>query len=89
MPAQEKGKPLPGSGGKTKLRAVTPSINPARSQRLSGSLASATGVVSARNCSTAAITAAASSGEAAVEVISIRGRGGLRFPLLAIAANPR
>jgi len=42
--------------------------------------------VSRKNCSMAATTAAASSGDAAVWRISIRGRGGACLPFLDIVA---
>src|SRR3954452_9821556 len=61
-----------------------PSIKPARSHGLTVSPSAwGGGVVSRRNCSIAAAIAAASSGEAALCVISIRGRGGACFPLRA------
>ena len=70
-----------GGGGASSSPRRTPSWRPAQSQGLSGSRSSAgAGAVSARNCSIAAVTAAASSGDAAGVTISIRGRGGLRFP---------
>jgi alanine dehydrogenase len=61
-----------------------PSSRAARCQPLTAGLASGTGAVSARNCSSAATIAAASDSEAA-ESSSIRGRGGLRLPLADMA----
>lgn len=59
--------------------AAVPSSNAARCQGFPEAAGCGVGVVSARNCSTAAITAAASGGPAD-ESISIRGRGGFLFP---------
>jgi hypothetical protein len=66
-------------------RAAIPSSSAVRAQGLIAE-ASAVGVgaVSARNCSTAATIAADSDAEAPVEIISIRGRGGLRSPFRLI-----
>src|SRR6476469_5874229 len=61
-----------------------PSISPARSHGfIPSSAGCGGGAVSRRNCSIAAEIAAASSGEAALCVISIRGRGGACLPLRA------
>src|SRR5215208_1444350 len=64
----------------------TPSKSAARCQRLAAGAASGEGAgeVSARNCSTAATTAAASPSEAASVSKRILGRGGRRSPFLDI-----
>ncbi len=68
--------------GKGPVRALTPSCRAARCQRLKAAAGLGAGAVSARKRSSAATIAAASSGVAAVEASSIRGRGGRRRPLL-------
>ncbi len=65
----------------------TPSSSAARCQGPTVSRRRGAGAVSARNCSTAAIAAAASGGEAAAS-ISIRGRAGRRLPFVAIGRVP-
>ena len=68
-----------------------PSSSAARCHWFAGASAAGGGAVSARNCSTAATTAAASLPAAALRrvfyTISIRGRGGLRFPFVAMRAH--
>src|SRR3954462_11922039 len=68
-----------------------PSISPARSHGLilSPSSSRGGGAVSRRNCSIAAAIAAASAGDAAVCVSSIRGRGGVCLPLRATSRGYR
>jgi hypothetical protein len=73
--------PDPGSGGNARRFALTASIRAARCQPLAGSLAAGTGAVSARNRSSPAAIAAASSGVAVLGG-SILGRGGRRLPFL-------
>jgi acid phosphatase family membrane protein YuiD len=68
-------------------RAEMPSSSAARCQALTVGVALAAGAVSARNCSRAATIAAASVSEAVPETISMRGLGGRRLPLLAMAGN--
>ncbi len=66
-----------------------PSSSAARCQRLWAGAGAGTGAVSARNCSRAATIATAADFEVASVSSSIRGRGGLRLPLVpAIGAKP-
>jgi alanine dehydrogenase len=63
-----------------------PSTSAVRAHGLiDGAGGSGAGAVSARNCSIAATTAAASASDAPPESISIRGRGGRRSPFVLIA----
>lgn len=65
-----------------------PSSRAARAHGLiAGPAAAGAGLVSARNCSIAATTAAASDSEAPVETISMRGLEGVRSPLRLIWAR--
>ena len=63
------------------LREAIPSASAARCQGFWARAVPGAGAVSARNCSSAAAIAAASSGEALGARISIRGLGGLCLPL--------
>ena len=76
------GNPEPGSGGKERRFALTPSVSAARCQALTGPACCGGGAVSSRNRSSAAAIAALSSSVASGVVSSIRGRGGLRRPFL-------
>src|SRR5688572_22067936 len=80
-----------GGGWASSSARRTPSWRPAHCQAgMRAGSVRGVGAVSARNCSIAAVTAAASSGELAGGISSIRGRGGLRLPLrVAMLAHPK